>query len=60
MLSNDNLIGLLPVGGDVWEMSADSVVLVAMPLFHIGGSGWATVAHFIGARLEILREIDFG
>ena len=31
-----------------------------MPLFHIGGSGWATVAHFIGARLEILREIDFG
>ena len=40
-------------------MTADSVVLVAMPLFHIGGSGWAAVAHFIGARLEILREIDF-
>jgi long-chain acyl-CoA synthetase len=31
-----------------------------MPLFHIGGSGWATVAHFLGARLEILRDIDFG
>ncbi len=60
MLSNHNLIGLLPIGGDLWEMSPDSVVLVAMPLFHIGGSGWATVAHFIGARLEILREIDFG
>ena len=60
MISNDNLIGLLPIGVDVWDMSADSVVLVAMPLFHIGGSGWATVAHFIGARLEILREIDFG
>jgi long-chain acyl-CoA synthetase len=60
MISNDNLIGLLPLGAEVWEMSADSVVLVAMPLFHIGGSGWADVAHFIGARLEILREIDFG
>jgi long-chain acyl-CoA synthetase len=60
MISNDNLIGLLPIGADVWDMSAESVVLVAMPLFHIGGSGWATVAHFIGARLEILREIDFG
>jgi long-chain acyl-CoA synthetase len=60
MISNDNMIGLLPVGVDVWEMSADSVVLVAMPLFHIGGSGWATVGHFIGARLEILREVDFG
>jgi long-chain acyl-CoA synthetase len=59
MISNHNLIGLLPIGGEVWEMTADSVVLVAMPLFHIGGSGWAAVAHFIGARLEILREIDF-
>ena len=60
MLSNDNLIGLLPVGGRHVGDVADSVVLVAMPLFHIGGSGWATVAQFIGARLEILREIDFG
>jgi long-chain acyl-CoA synthetase len=60
MISNHNLIGLLPVGGEIWEMTADSVVLVAMPLFHIGGSGWAAVAHFLGARLEILRDIDFG
>jgi long-chain acyl-CoA synthetase len=60
MLSNDNIIGLLPIGVEVWKMSAGSVVLVAMPLFHIGGSGWATVGHFIGARLEILRELDFG
>jgi long-chain acyl-CoA synthetase len=60
MISNHNLIGLLPIGGEIWEMTADSVVLVAMPLFHIGGSGWAAVAHFLGARLEILRDIDFG
>ena len=60
MISNHNLIGLIPIGGDVWEMTSDSVVLVAMPLFHIGGSGWANVAHYMGARLEILREIDFG
>jgi long-chain acyl-CoA synthetase len=41
-------------------MTSESVVLVAMPLFHIGGSGRATVAHFVGARLEILRELDLG
>jgi long-chain acyl-CoA synthetase len=31
-----------------------------MPLFHIGGSGWAEVGHVVGARLEILRDLDFG
>ncbi len=36
----------------------DSVNLVAMPLFHIGGSGWATVGQYVGAKSVILRELD--
>ena len=30
---------------DMWALGADSVNLVAMPLFHIGGGGWATGRH---------------
>jgi len=58
MLTNDNLLGLLPVGIDIWKLTEDSVNLVAMPLFHIGGSGWATVGQYVGARSVILRELD--
>ncbi len=58
MISNDNLFGLLPLGTEIWGFSVDSVNLVAMPLFHIGGSGWATVGQFVGARSVILRDLD--
>lgn len=58
MLTNDNLFNLLPVGTEMWRIGPDSVNLVAMPLFHIGGSGWATVGQFVGAKSVILRELD--
>jgi long-chain acyl-CoA synthetase len=34
------------------------VSLVAMPLFHIGGSGWALCAMSRGGRSVILRDVD--
>jgi long-chain acyl-CoA synthetase len=58
MLTNDNLIGLIPTGVELWGFTESSVNLVAMPLFHIGGSGWAIVGQYIGARSVILRELD--
>src|SRR5918994_1834986 len=58
MLSNDNFFALLPTGTKMWEFTSDSVTLVAMPLFHIGGSGWATVGQVVGAKSVILRELD--
>ena len=43
MLTNDNCAGLFDVA-DAWTVDETSVSMVAMPLFHIGGSGWANVA----------------
>jgi acyl-CoA synthetase (AMP-forming)/AMP-acid ligase II len=43
MLTNGNCSGLMDVA-EAWEVDESSVSLVAMPLFHIGGSGWANVA----------------
>jgi long-chain acyl-CoA synthetase len=58
MLSNANLFTLMSVAAEMWELTEDSVVLVAMPLFHIGGGGWATVGQFVGATSVIVREFD--
>ncbi len=58
MLSNDNFFALLPAAKDIWGMTADAVNLVAMPLFHIGGGGWAIAGMYEGARSVILRELD--
>jgi long-chain acyl-CoA synthetase len=58
MLSNDNFFALLPAAKDIWGMTAEAVNLVAMPLFHIGGGGWAIAGMYEGARSVILRELD--
>ena len=58
MLSNDNLFALLPDASETWGFSPDMVSLVAMPLFHIGGSGWAMAGMFNGGRSVIMRDID--
>ncbi|MFM2070889.1 MAG: hypothetical protein RLZZ623_1152 [Actinomycetota bacterium] len=58
MLTNSNFFGLLPMAKEIWELSADSVNLIAMPLFHIGGGGWATAGMYEGCTSVILRELD--
>lgn len=58
MLSNDNFLGLLPVAKELWELDADAVNLVAMPLFHIGGGGWAIAGMYEGCTSVILPELD--
>jgi long-chain acyl-CoA synthetase len=60
MLSNDNFFGFLPLTAEMWKFSPKTVNLVAMPLFHIGGGGWATAGQYHGASSVILREIDPG
>jgi long-chain acyl-CoA synthetase len=56
MLTNANLGTLLPGVSPRWSFDATSVNLVAMPLFHIGGSGWALVGMWNGAHSILLRE----
>ena len=40
------------------KWSEDDVSLVAMPVFHIGGSGWGVLGLYHGARGVIAREFD--
>ncbi|HET7340922.1 MAG TPA: AMP-binding protein, partial [Methylomirabilota bacterium] len=56
MLTNANLGTLLPYVGPWWQFDASSVNLVCMPLFHIGGSGWALVGMGVGCKTILCRE----
>ncbi len=58
MLTNANLSTALSEAGHTFSIGDDTVSLVAMPLFHIGGSGWALCAMSRGGRSIILREVD--
>ncbi|MEU5883409.1 long-chain-fatty-acid--CoA ligase [Spirillospora sp. NPDC047279] len=41
-----------------WRLDETSVTAVPMPLFHIGGSGWALAGLYAGCRLVLVRDID--
>ncbi len=56
MLTNENLGALVPTVSREWSFDAASVNVVAMPLFHIGGSGWALVGMWNGAHSILCRE----
>jgi long-chain acyl-CoA synthetase len=58
MLTNANLSTAIAEAGITFHIAADTVSLVAMPLFHIGGSGWALCAMSRGGRSVILRDVD--
>jgi long-chain acyl-CoA synthetase len=58
MLTNLNLLGLVgPMGFEIPEVVEGSRSLVAMPLYHIGGSGWALAALTCGATAVVVREV---
>ena len=56
MLTNANLGALLPHVSPEWGFDPTTVNLVAMPLFHIGGSGWALVGMWNGSHSILFRE----
>jgi long-chain acyl-CoA synthetase len=58
MLTNGNLSTAIAAANRTFNISDDTVSLVAMPLFHIGGSGWALSAMSRGGRSIILRDVD--
>ena len=58
MLTNPNLSTAISEAGITFHITDDTVSLVAMPLFHIGGSGWALCGMSRGGRLIILRDVD--
>ncbi len=57
-LTNHNLFAMLRVATQAWHFDATSISLVAMPLFHIAGSGWGLVGLYNGGTDVILRDVD--
>ena len=58
MLANRSLFALMPQATQIWSFDADAVNLVAMPLFHIGGGGWAIVGLYHGCPSVLVRELE--
>jgi long-chain acyl-CoA synthetase len=56
MLSNKNLGSMVPHLAAPWRFDSTSVNAVAMPLFHIGGSGWALVGMWAGGHAILFRD----
>ncbi len=57
-LTNDNFMSTMNVGRDAWNFDSSAVNLVAMPLFHIAGSGWALAGMANGAETLMVKEIN--
>jgi acyl-CoA synthetase (AMP-forming)/AMP-acid ligase II len=57
-LTHRNLMTQTEVCGREWSVGEDSVSLIAMPLFHIAGSGFALTAFCSGAEGVLVRELD--
>ncbi len=58
MLSGRNFATILAAADQVFQIGDDTVSLVAMPLFHIGGTGWALCGMSYGGHSVIVRDID--
>ncbi len=57
-LTNDNFMATMNVGRDNWNFDATAINLVAMPLFHIAGSGWALAGMVNGAQTLMVKEVN--
>ena len=53
-----NISCILTEADRVFHIGTDTVSLVAMPLFHIGGTGWALCGMSRGGHSVILRDMD--
>ncbi len=58
VISGRNISSILTEADRVFHIGADTVSLVAMPLFHIGGTGWALAGMSRGGHSVILRDVD--
>ncbi|HEY7485662.1 MAG TPA: long-chain-fatty-acid--CoA ligase [Streptosporangiaceae bacterium] len=58
MLTHDNFNAVLPLLNDAWDLDADSVMMVAMPMYHIAGCALSVVTLYLGITGVIMREPD--
>lgn len=57
MLTNQNMAFTRRLG-EAWGMGPDSVNLVAMPMFHIGGTGYGSSTMLCGGHTVLMREMN--
>ena len=57
VLSHDNLSYLARMARELWGFTANSVNLVAMPLFHIGGIGYAMTGLSQGGHTILMQQV---
>jgi acyl-CoA synthetase (AMP-forming)/AMP-acid ligase II len=58
MLTHDNFFTILPLADELWDIRPESVVMVAMPMYHIAGCTLAIGAIYGGIPGVIMREPD--
>ncbi len=58
MLTNGNMSSVLDEADHIFSVDDKTVSLVAMPMFHIGGAGWALAGISHGGHAVILRDAD--
>ncbi len=58
MITGGNLTTILHGAAELFRIGSDTVSLAAMPLFHIGGVGWALSGMSGGGHTVILRDVD--
>jgi len=57
-LTHNNLCETMALSSNGFSVREGSVGLVCMPLYHIGGSGWALALLYSGSKLIVTREAN--
>jgi long-chain acyl-CoA synthetase len=55
-ITQANLEAALSLYPGLLGLGSDAVVMVAMPLYHIGGGGWVLAGHAVGATNVLVRD----
>ncbi len=58
MITHAGLAFSRRLAAETWAMSAASVNLIAMPLFHVGGIGYGLSTMMLGGHSVLMREVD--
>ncbi|GGP99430.1 acyl-CoA synthetase (AMP-forming)/AMP-acid ligase II [Actinomadura coerulea] len=58
MLTHDNFLSALAVTNDVWDIDGSSVLMIAMPMYHVAGNVLTVSAVYNGLTGVVTREPD--
>ena len=56
MIRNESFFDLKRICSPLWGVDQESVMLINLPMFHIGGVGWGAMAFYNGATGVVVRE----